>query len=63
MIPEYGQGGLPFAQELINEAMLSRMRHSMSLKDNFGVGWQRMLHRMQHLESVVRSLTKPQRQE
>ncbi|CAE7248288.1 unnamed protein product [Symbiodinium sp. CCMP2592] len=63
LIVEYGQGGLPFAHELIAEAMLRRMRHIMSTKDNFGVGWQQMLYCMQHLESVVRSLTKPQRQE
>ncbi|CAE7248266.1 unnamed protein product [Symbiodinium sp. CCMP2592] len=63
LILEYGQGGLPCARELIAEAVLSRMRHIMSTKDNFGVGWQQMLYCMQHLESVVRSLTKPQRQE
>ncbi|CAE7248262.1 fadB [Symbiodinium sp. CCMP2592] len=63
LIAEYGAGGLPCAQELIAEAMLSRMRHMISTKEQFWVSWPQMLCCMEHLESVLRSLTKPQRQE
>ena len=43
--------------------MLCRMRHLGSNNAKVWVAWQQMLYCMDHLESVLRSLTKPQRQE
>ncbi|CAE7808464.1 unnamed protein product [Symbiodinium sp. CCMP2592] len=64
LIAEYGRGGKPVAHKLIIEATLSRMRHLVSLDGKeVWVAWQQMPYSMRQLEAVLRSLSKPQRQE
>ncbi|CAE7507827.1 unnamed protein product [Symbiodinium sp. CCMP2592] len=63
VVANYGKGGLPFVQQMIADAMLTLMGHVLS--DSSGISQATLSQVMQctsHLDNVVRTLAKPQRQ-
>ena len=63
VVVNHAYGGLGFVNELIAEAMPSQMRDRMSTGGETQRTWARVWVCMQHLEDLLRVLTKPQRQE
>ncbi|CAE7528735.1 unnamed protein product [Symbiodinium sp. CCMP2592] len=63
VVVNHAYGGLSFVKELIAKTMLSQMRDIMSAGGEIQRAWPRMWLCMQHLEGLLRVLTKPQRQE
>ena len=63
LVGEHVFDGLGFVKELVADTMLSHMRDILSAKGETQVTWDRMERCMLHLEGLLRSLTKRQRQE
>ncbi|CAE7570568.1 unnamed protein product [Symbiodinium sp. CCMP2592] len=63
VVANHAFGGLGFVKERIAKAVLSQMRDILSTsEEEISVTWVRMFFCMQHLKTLLRSLTKPQRQ-
>ncbi|CAE7517852.1 unnamed protein product [Symbiodinium sp. CCMP2592] len=64
VVRNYIWGGLDFVKEPVAEAMLSQMRDMTSAsRSQMPPTWASLKLCMQHLEDLLRSLTRPQRQE
>ncbi|CAE7570497.1 unnamed protein product [Symbiodinium sp. CCMP2592] len=63
VVVNHASRGLGFVNELIAKEMLSQMRDILSTSGETERTWAHMWLCMQHLEKLLRALTKPQRQE
>ena len=63
LVANYGLGGLPFVKQLIAEAMLDRMEDLLPQSTEISEeNYEQAMHCAKHLPTVLRALTKPQRQ-